>query len=239
MPSIISDESPFRRMPVDMPRRRILYLDALRLSAEMAALAFDGLHTLLLGLCERREDPSGDRAVRAILDAYSVIDAVHRFRQLLQVTPGLKHDAAYELFMRQTKGVKELRNIVQHLNREVDRIAQEGWAALGTLVWLGPSAVSDGPPTSYILQAGTFYAGQWTHGPLVDTYSSLTDGEISDITLATAGCRVNLSIIMDKLRSIIRSLERPLEDFAAEKERFGSDALLAFAMTPVDENRDP
>jgi hypothetical protein len=128
---------------------------------------------------------------------------------------------------------------VQHLNREVDRIAQEGWAALGTLVWLGPSAVSDGPPTSYILQAGTFYAGQWTHGPLVDTYSSLTDGEISDITLATAGCRVNLSIIMDKLRSIIRSLERPLEDFAAETERFGSDAFLALAMTPVDENPDP
>jgi hypothetical protein len=106
LPSIISDESPFRRMPVDMPRRQILYLDALRLSAEMAALAFDNLHTLLLGLCERREDSLGDRAVRAILDAYSVIDAVHRFRQLLQATPGLKHNAAYELFMRHTKGVE-------------------------------------------------------------------------------------------------------------------------------------
>lgn len=66
--------------------------------------------------------------------------------------------------MRQTKGVRELRHIVQHLNREVDRIAQEGWAALGTLTWLGPSAVPDSPPSSYILQAGTFYTGQWTHG---------------------------------------------------------------------------
>ena len=141
--------------------------------------------------------------------------------------------------MRQTKDVKKLRNIVQHLNRHVDRIAQEGWAALGTLTWLGPSAVLDGPPTLYILQAGTLYAGQRTYGPLVDTYSSLPDGEIADISLATAGFKVNLSMIMDKLRSIIRSLEGPLEDFAAEKERFGSDVLFTFALTPVEENRDP
>lgn len=243
---IIGSESPFRRMPVDMPRRQILYLDALRLSAEIAGTAFDRLHDLLTGITEERHavltgnsDQQGaaqaHNAVPAILDAYSMIDSVHRFRELLQVTPGLKHNAPFELFMRQTKDVRELRHIVQHLNREVDRIAQEGWAALGTLTWLGPSAVRDSPPSSYILQAGTFYAGQWTHGPMIDTYSSLPEGAIADISLLTAGLRVNLSTIMDNLRSITRSLEGPLGEFAAGKERFGSDVLLTFALTPVEE----
>jgi len=230
-------------MPVNVPRRQILYLDALRLSAEMAGLAFDHLHELLAGVTERRDGPlQAGKAVGAILDAYSVIDAVHRFRELLQLTPGLKHNSTFELFVRQTNDVRELRHIVQHLNRKVDRIAREGWAALGTLTWLGPSAVPGGPPSSYILQAGTFYPGQWTHGPTVDAYSSLPEGEISAISLSTAGIRVNLSTITDRLRTMIQSLEGPLEEFAADNERFGSDVLLSFALTPVEEtgaNPDP
>lgn len=246
MAPIIGTESPFRRMPVDMPRRQILYLDAIRLSAEMAGAAFDRLHDLLMKITAERDAQltgSGEHpgraqahnAVPALLDAYSIIDAIHRFRELLRVTPGLKHNAPFELFMRQTKDIRELRHIVQHLNREVDRIAQEGWAALGTLTWLGPSTVPDGPPSSYILQAGTFYAGQWTHGPMIDTYSSLPKGEIADIAILTAELRVNLSTIMNNLRSITRSLEGTLQEFAADKERFGSDVLLTFVLTPVNE----
>jgi hypothetical protein len=233
-------------MPVDMPRRQILYLDALRLSAEMADAAFNRLQDLLLGItAERDAELTGNserggsvpthKVISAMLDAYSFIDAIHRFRELLQVTPGVKHNAPYELFMRQTKDVRELRHIVQHLNREVDRIAQEGWAALGTLTWLGPSAVPDGPPSAYILQAGTFYAGQCTLGPWIDRYSSLPKGEIADIGVLTAGLRVNLSTITDNLRSIVQSLEGPLRKFAADKERFGSDCLAAFDLIPVEE----
>jgi len=232
---IISTASPFRRIPVDLPRRQILYFDALRLSAEMAGLAFDHLGSLLISVCERESGPVGDTAVRAILDAYSVIDSVHRFRQLLQVTPRLEHNAVLKLFLRQSKDVEDLRHIVQHLNRDVDRIVQEGLAALGTLTWLGPSLVSDGPPRSYVLQAGTSYPGQWTHGPVIDLWSSLPSGTIADISLATAGCKVNLSSIMKNLGSIVRSLERSLEEFAENKERFGSDVLLTFALTPVEQ----
>lgn len=242
MAPIIATESPFRRMPVDMPRRQILYFDALRLSAEIAGVAFDRLHNLLTGITNRHDlltdvtEQQEDKAVPAILDAYSIIDSVNRFRELLQVTPRLRHNSVFELFVRGTEDIRELRRIVQHLNnREVDRIAQEGWAALGTLTWLGPSVVPDGPPSSYILQPGTFYPGQWTYGAMIDTYSSLGESEIADISLTTAGLRVNLSTIIDKLRSIIRSLEGPLEEFAAGKERFRSDVLLIFALTPVQE----
>ena len=242
MAHIISRESPFRRMPVDLPRRQILYFDALRLSAEMAGLAFERLRDLLTLVSEKKEEPAAHKAVSALLDAYSIIDSLHRFRELLQVTPGLKHNPAFKLFIRQTKDVEGLRHIVQHLKGKVDRIAKERGAALGTLAWLGPSAVPDGPPSCYILQAGTWYPHQRTHGPMIDFQSSLGTGEIADISLTTVGYRVNLSTMMDRLESIIRGLESPLEEFAADKERFGSDVFCRIALEPVEdraENREP
>src|SRR5262245_7334532 len=229
---MISNDSPLRRMPTDLPRRQILYFDALRLSAEMAGLAFERLHSLLM-LMSRQGGT--DQAVHALVDAYSIIDSVHRFRELLQTTPGIKHNVVFELFIRQTRDVEKLRHVVQHLNREVDKIAQEGWAALGTLTWLGSSAAPGGPPTSWILQAGTSYPGQWTYGPTIHTQSSIPTGEIGDISLMAAGSTVNLTRLMDRLRSIIQRLEVQLEEFALDKERFGSDVLYAFALMPVQE----
>ncbi len=236
MRPMISSNSPFRRLPVNLPRRQILYFDALRLSAEMAGPAFERLYDLLMLVSKQSGgDPPADKAVRALSDAYCVIDSAHRFREILQTTPRLKHNAVFELFIRQTQDVKKLRNVVQHLNRNVDRIAQEGWAALGNLTWLGPSVVRGGPPTSWIIQAGTSYPGQITHGPMIDFQSSIPPGEIVDISLATAGVRVNLTTLVGRLRSIIKNLEVPLKKLAADKKHFRSDGIYMFALAPVQE----
>jgi len=233
---MISRDSPFRRLPIDLPRRQILYFDALRLSAEMAELAFHRLSELLVRISEKDEEPLSNKAISGLTDAYTVIDSTHRFREVLRLTPGIKHNAKFKLFMRQTQDVEKLRHVVQHLNQEVDRIAQEGWAALGTITWLGSSEVLGGPPTAWILQAGTSYSGQLTYGPMIDTWSSLTSGEIDDISIVTAGVKVNLSKLMHHLRSMVRSLEVPLEQFGAGKEHFGSDTVFSFSLVPLKED---
>lgn len=234
---MISNESPFRRLPVNLPRQQILSFDALRLSAEMAGLAFERLYALLMLVSKQSEgDPPADKAVRALADAYLVIDSAHRFRALLQATPRIKHNAAFKLFIHQTQEVVTLRHVVQHLNQKVKMIEKEGWAALGTLTWLGPSAVPGGPPTSYIFEAGTSYRGQMTHGPMIDFQSFLPPGEIVDISLATAGVKVNLSKLVDRMRSMIKGLEIPLKKFAADKKHFGSDRLIMLPLVPVKED---
>ncbi len=91
MEPIITSKAPFRRIPISMPRRRIVYLDARRLSSEIAGTAFERLNNLLTyitevrhdslkGTTKQQSDPLADKAVPAILDAYSIIDSVHRFR---------------------------------------------------------------------------------------------------------------------------------------------------------------
>jgi len=172
---------------------------------------------------------------RALVDAYSVVDSAHRFREVLRVTPGLKHNAEFELFMRRTQAVEELRHVVQHLNREVDAIAQSGRAALGTVTWLGPPKVPGNPPTAWALQAGTLYANQLTFGPMIDLESTFTPGEFIDVSLSTLGVALNLSKLVAHLRAMIQSLEPSLQEYAAEKERFGSDQLFSFSLVPVNE----
>lgn len=233
---MISSESPFRRLPIDLPRRQILYLDALRLSAEMAAIAFQRLNALLMHLSEKGAEPLGDGAVRALVDAYSVVDSAHRFREVLRVTPGLKHNAGFELFMRRTQAIEKIRDVVQHLNREVDAIAQSGRAALGTVTWLGPPKVPGSPPTAWALQAGTLYANQMTFGPMIDLESTLTSGEFLDVSLSTLGVTLNLSKLVAHAQAMVQSLEPSLQEYAAEKERFGSDQLFSVSLVPVNKD---
>ncbi len=74
MPLMISVESPFRLISKNIPRRVILRLDGIRLSAEMSWLGFESLRNLLIEVSEKDSGPLGERVVRGLLSAYSVID---------------------------------------------------------------------------------------------------------------------------------------------------------------------
>jgi hypothetical protein len=100
---MVSADSPLRRLPVDLPRRQVMFTDALRLSAEMAALSFQNLEDLLKALVvEKRRDGVKGVAVEAIVHAYGVVDAANRFREVLRSFPGMKQNAVFQLFIRQT-----------------------------------------------------------------------------------------------------------------------------------------
>ena len=85
---MLSTDSPLRRLPVDLPRRQVMFTDALRLSAEMAALSFQNLKDLLKTLVvEKRRDGVKGVAVEAIAHAYGVVDAPIDFGRCFVVFP--------------------------------------------------------------------------------------------------------------------------------------------------------
>lgn len=108
-----------------------------------------------------------------------------------------------------------------------------GLAAFGTLTWLGPSKVQDGPPTSWILQPGTSYPDQITRGPVIDLKSSLCEG-IIDISLSTSGTTVKLTEMVEHLRIMIKSLEFAVTEYSDGKDFFSSDLIMDFALVPLD-----
>ncbi len=230
---MLSADSPLRRLPVDLPRRQVLFTDALRLSAEMAALSFGNLENLLKALVvEKRRDGVKGAAVEAILHAYGVVDAANRFREVLRSFPGLKQNAVFQLFIRQTATVESLRDVTQHLNRELHSIGEQQSAALGTITWLGASPNEESPATAWILQPGSFYRGQVTLGPVIDREARIPVGELRQVHLVTSGVRVDLSDTVQRIRIMITSLEPSVGKHASGKELLGSDVLMHFAFTP-------
>ncbi len=230
---MLSADSPLRRLPVDLPRRQVMFTDALRLSAEMAALSFRNLEDLLKTLVvEKRRDRVKGVAVEAIVHAYGVVDAANRFREVLRSFPGLKQNAVFQLFIRQTAAVESLRDVIQHLNGELRSIGEQQSAHLGTITWLGPSPNEESPPTAWILQPGSFYRGQVTFGPMMDLEARIPLGEIRQVHLVTSGVRVDLSDAVERIRIMITSLEPSVRENASGKELLGSDVLMHFALTP-------
>ena len=134
---MIDQDSPLRQLPHGLSAKQIVFLDALRVSAEIAGQAYDDLlgELRLLG---KEADPDRPRNfVRVIRHTWTFVDAVHRFRVVLQQTPGITHNDVYELFTRRTKTVTEMRDKAQHLDENLAGIARRSQGGVRDLD-LGP-----------------------------------------------------------------------------------------------------
>lgn len=236
---MLSPDSPFRRLPRNLERRQVMFTDALRLSAEMAAFSYDNLENLLKAIVagDRKGQIEG-AAIQALVCAYGVIDAANRFRELLRSFPGLKQNSVFQVFIRGTASIETLRDVIQHLNSELRDIGEKQSAALGTLTWIGPSDDENSPPTSWILQPGSFYPGQVTYGPMIDLEARIGPGEVSQIHLVTSGVRVDFQDVIDRIRTMITSLEPSIQEHSIGKDLMGSDVVMQLHLKPVSEADD-
>jgi hypothetical protein len=80
-----------RRIPAALARNQALFIEGIRFSIEMADLAHRRLGETL-PLLSRMEDPDGESPsnVSAMLDAWSIVDSLHRLRGLLKHMPGIE-----------------------------------------------------------------------------------------------------------------------------------------------------
>ena len=113
-PSIASKNSPLKNPPLELSRKQILLLDGLRYSAEMSNIAYDRLFEKLQTIAIAQSSPSTREIAETMLDAWSVVDAVHRFVDLAGSTPGLSRDSWFRLLQQRTSDALKVRDDVQH-----------------------------------------------------------------------------------------------------------------------------
>ena len=164
----IDEISPFRRIPNQTNRKQMLFFDGIRYSVEMADLAHERLRETLYEIAQspHAPEPNPHDFASAVLDAWSIVDLVHRLRGLLEQAPGIQQKSPPLLsFMKKTADVEKLRNSVQHLNQQIHKIADLNIPVWGALSWaarLDPELKSIWTCT---LVAGTFFERT---EPLVD-----------------------------------------------------------------------
>ena len=230
---MLSEDSVLRKLPHGLSKKQIVFLDALRVSAEIAHRSYDDVFVELQVLGENGDPERPKNLLDAIRHTWTFVDSVHRFRVVLQQAPGIRHNYVYELFIRKTKCVTNMRDTAQHLYEKLPGIAERSQGAYGTLTWV-LGAGDDCVPKALMLNIGTAY-GQ-VIGPITDLEERLPIGEIRRVRLELGERFLLLSDTYKRLGSMVQSIEGAVSELAEGKERFGSDQLIGFNLVPMTEN---
>ena len=96
------------------------------------------------------------------LDAWSIVDSVHRLRELLEQLPGFARakSPSYQVFVRKTADVEDFRNTIQHLRTELPQYAQNGWPVWGVLDWVAVVDEAEGLLRMCAIVAGRILSGE-------------------------------------------------------------------------------
>lgn len=225
---MISEDSPLRRPPRDLSRKQVLILDGIRYAADMADIAYERLANHLQVVAASEAEPMVRDIATAMLDAWSIVDSVHRFRDLVANLPGLPNSVWRRLLDERTGDVADLRNSVQHQLGEVEGLISGGGQLWGYLSW---AELRDETPTGmwHMMAAGSDYVGDsWLYiGPAQLPFKVPTDR----LRLNAFGQQVYLARTVEAMGAAVRSLEselagglvRPVGQPALERR--GADAV--------------
>lgn len=239
---IIKDDSPLRRIPTKLNREQTFFLTGIRYSISMAAYAYarlyESTHRITNNYLQSqdldRRFPNKDIEINLVMiDAWSMIDSVHRLRELLAGMPGLKQKANdLKSFYTNTKQVDDLRHKVQHLRHETKNLAQLNHVVWGTVIW---SALES--PEAEIFRWFTIYAGSLHSGfripPFQPFAKTLFAFPIDHISLNAYNVLVSLTDCYDYIEKITVYLEDLLrrnfqEQLGQDIETDASDLMIAF-----------
>jgi hypothetical protein len=150
-------------------RQLLLCLDGLRYSGAI----FLACHTRLsekLRSFERLLQfwvPTSE-VVKVVADIWSMVDAVHRIRLLIQRTPLLpKRTPDVRTFLDATAQVEVLRHYVQHINNEIGSLPASSPPLWGALSWVS----STEPRRCFTLTTSSKHLAQSAHGLVFDTHT--------------------------------------------------------------------
>jgi hypothetical protein len=233
---IIEKDSPLRHLPTRLEPKQASFLDGIRFSVDIAELAYARLHSTLLQLALTVEKPDQDTntllITTAISDAWSIVDSINRLRDLLLRMPGLKRSTAYPLkkFLKNTESIADLRNTVQHLDKEIAQISTKGLPVWGTLSWFTLLNPRSGRICTII--AGKLIDG--TH-PVVNPIGKMITPPIDYVTLTCNELVTNLSAVISELATIMIEFQKIIKKSFGSLETSASDILVSM---DIDFERD-
>ncbi len=224
---IINENSPLRNLPAKLNRKQTLCFDGIRYCVEMADLAYSRLQRSLLNLTASCSNPQPEHLefVAALLDAWSIVDSVHRLRGLLNATPGFKNTNDLIVFKRRTADFEKLRNAVQHLGSEINTIINQGTPVWGVLNWFCITNPESSTGKSCALVAGTII-DTGKDLPIVNPLAKRITPPIDLVTLTASSHSVSLSEALENLRLLTSGIEKALETQVAGLPRAGSDMVV-------------
>lgn len=221
-------ESPFLNLPSNLDPKQALFLDGIRIAAQMTEIAHNRLINNLFALASIKQVRIDNANLNSIevssfLDAWAIIDAINRIRDLQHQMPGLKKRQGFKNFMKRTALVADLRNVVQHLNNEIPNLAEAGLPVWGALSWFALTDSIQKKGCSCILLAGRLCSGEF---PMVNPAGKTFYSIVDHITLNCKNIEVSISDSVRLVEEMIHSMEESLGQSLTGHPGAGADVLV-------------
>lgn len=229
-PALIAPDSPLAHLPADLHPRQRLFFDAIRYSMSMLDVSFVRLMKLLIQVSyvQVRDGEEGiDQDLvfpPAFADSFSVVDMANRLSSLVSKMPGMKRTPEVELFIRKVGRAEEVRNAVQHLIRELDRLAVEDEATWGWLLWVYAPEPKTGVFHSFFALPGSM--GQTKISPTTSGPEGVFRSPVDQVELSAYGHRLSLTDLWDAVADFVPILEDTLRDEFGDRPVSVTDVLL-------------
>lgn len=126
--------------PTALPVATIHFLDAMRVSVEMAEAVNEDIQKRITDI-EQSINAGGhlnrQLAIRLTLPMWSFVDVTHRLRELVQQAPGLKQKLPkLQQFIRATESIEGLRHHVQHFRSGIAKMPEKSTPIWGVVSWV-------------------------------------------------------------------------------------------------------
>lgn len=244
----ILEDSPLRRLPADLSRKQMLIFDGVRYAAEMAAVAYERLFDQLQRLAGSATEPTTREIASCFLDAWSIVDSVHRFHELAVNAPGVSGGTWRRLLGQRVKDALDVRDHVQHLRSEIDKNGGASRQVWGYLNW---AEVRGGRHTGrwLIASPGSVFRGdRWV---LAGPAKAIPGVPIGRIRLIAFEREIYLGKCLLAVRLAIEEICRQFDQSrirlvgSANADRRGSDAVyegwieVLVATRPSDPRGEP
>lgn len=237
---MIATTSILRRLPAELDRKQLLFFDGIRHAAEIVSLAHSRLQQTLtsIALADGGEG-KGALFPAAFLDAWAIVDGIDRFRALWKLIPGMvptPPPPSEPTFSELSQGIRDLRNVADHLAQRADYIIAKNGTALGSLSWY--TAVSPDGREGLIctIAPGTQVKGRHS---VVNPGGRTGEYPTSMIQLSAGEHVACLSDVLPHMSKRISELEHALEQgieaLGLKGRQVGADLLIKMSIVAADE----
>ena len=201
---MIQPDSRLWKLPQGLDPYQASFLDAVRLSVQFIDVAYDRIESALNRLTLATDRSLGLGPI-ALMDAWALVDAVHRLRVLVSGMPRYKKRTPSKgLFLRRTVDVVALRNSFQHLVNDLPALTQSDLPVLGALTWVRPISTID-----RTLSIETFIPGQFrgVHPSSQVAVPSSVPDRLSQIQLWLDERSVDITKLRHAVSELVLALE--------------------------------
>ena len=216
-----------------MDRRQALSLRGITFSIDMIDVAYSRLVETLEKLSEPEYKDLYGSSVEALLDAWAIVDHVHRLRGLLQQMPGVKRSPEFRLFLERTATFETFRNTIQHLREEIRDMAVNQQAVWGAVSWL--TALD--PKLTLLRSSCVQYGAMINSGEaILFPVAGLMRSRIDQVRLTHVGHEVGLSDGAWEIHQFSKKLEialkKQLADVAENVSYQGAVQIISLDIAP-------